>query len=266
MEGLHDEAFARHFSLQLKAAPTAAAALVVAVACTSARRALGSLSIQEEVAALRDARAYAPVVVGQVIRQLEELEDLVETMNRAEDPSHEAAAQCTLKLAEYVRQERWHWSPDYDAFRANVEEKLFRELRTPHLWHQDLKQMRECSSPEAYAERSLARLREYKRASRMSVTERLVFEACMERANFVIDAPHTPPPSLVWLAAWLGTIAGVSGICYFLLSTASTLGRAHSALWLAHLSVGFAVKFAVILPSCRSSSFMSGCPISSTTA
>ena len=250
LKGLVDEGFTRHFQYAKRQLPQRRCFLWLETTKVRLAALVRSLALhysqRKQTAPLRDeARTYAPVVIGQVIRQLEELEDLVETIRQKKD--QEAAAQRVLELASDVRR-RWHWSPDYAVFRANVEEKLFGELHTAHQWRRDLQKMRDCLSPEAYGERSLLKLKEYERVSRMSLMERLVFEACMERANFVIEAPLEPVSPVTYCGAWIGTVACVSGICYYLLSTASSLGKAQSKLWLAHLSISFFVSFVVILP------------------
>lgn len=190
---------------------------------------------------VRQVRKMAPIVVDQVLAQLEELETLRASLKKRRD------ADLVARLASHVRR-RWGWTPSFNVFIMNVEERLLNEMALAYRWHEDIQGLA-MSMHGADLDALVARkLHEFERVARMTRLEKAVYYACVDRTNCVVVPPQRAPSLPAYVLAWIVTAGAVAGVCYVLISTASRLGRKQSALWLAHLIITGTLTYGLILP------------------
>uniref|UniRef100_A0A7S3JZP2 PKD/REJ-like domain-containing protein n=1 Tax=Aureoumbra lagunensis TaxID=44058 RepID=A0A7S3JZP2_9STRA len=201
----------------------------------------------EAILSARQAKRLAPIAAMHVLSQLEELHaHLVHYFCQGEAKEFEVSV--ISKLAMHM-QKQWDWLDDFDEWLFNVEDKLFDDLMTAHKWRDELLTLKTTFTDSNEMNRAIKRkLHELERVSRMSRSERIVWNSCMSRTEFIVVAPEDSPSLTSYILAWCGVGCLTIGMLYFLLSTSSELGKKQSALWLSHIAITGALTYLFIFP------------------
>lgn len=215
-----------------------------------------ALESADEAEMQASAKAAAPEVADIVEAQSAELTVLIDELQARSDPEAKTARRLLRKLLAHIQQTWGYSSTDRAAFEANVCRRLQREMKTSLDWHRQLVEMRKTcgDDDDRYRRKGQALLIEFDQVKRMSSPERRLFYSTLH----LIEEKQTqhqqyerrePPPLVVYVGAWLMSFGSAAFFVWYLIQTASLIGKRRSWLWLTDVFFTFVVVYVMITPA-----------------
>lgn len=181
-----------------------------------------------------------------VLAQIAELDAIATAAAARSDASHVTTFVRDLRGA---LARRWGVSEMFTRFKANVATVLAEQKQLAKEWQAELRALRATSTNDAvYLDAASKRLFEYQHVARMQSMERRVASLIVERTEYRVDVPRETPSVWIYVAAWLTIVAMLAFFAYYLIATASTIGRRKSRLWLINMVVAFVLVFGIAEP------------------
>ncbi|KAJ8612816.1 hypothetical protein CTAYLR_002034 [Chrysophaeum taylorii] len=219
---------------------------------------LQAVEEEDDEQIVESAVAAARSVADAVQAQSAELRELINELQKRRASSNNKASRArVLSFLGRLRDElhvKWGYDQhNREKFVDHVRERLEREMRLSLRWHRELRDLRGACKydEEAYKRRARMLLLEFQHVERMTPLERRLYYASLDRVDAAdaYDGDEEPPPCKAYVAAFVFILGSAAVFVWYLVQTASLIGRRRSRVWLVDAVVTLAIVYGIISPT-----------------
>ncbi|KAJ8602299.1 hypothetical protein CTAYLR_007860 [Chrysophaeum taylorii] len=183
-----------------------------------------------------------------ILRRQTELRTCMAEARRLPDARISARAILILRRLEVGMLRRWRWVPSKNLWLANIHVRIERHIDEAFRLKDELEEIRGFDH-ETTRDLREEKLLEAEKNSKLSLTEKKIYERTMTRALWQKSPPTEPPRLACYLLAWFVIALLVAGIVVLSMQVATNIGKGQSKLWLIGLTTAIFLFYCVILPS-----------------